>query len=146
MRDRRLLDGLIALVLTVALQVHLQVSDQADATALNVASALLLTLPFAARRRAPLLVVLVFAATAALNAILGGGLFDGEPPPLPSLIAGAAMFYSLGVHAENREAVIGALAGVVGFWTALLAKLKLRDRVQAVVLACESGVIAPGDS
>ena len=55
----------------------------------NAVGGLLLTLPLAARRRAPLAVAGVFAAAAALNAILGGGLFEGEPPPVASLLAGA---------------------------------------------------------
>lgn len=122
LRERLLLDGLLAAGLATALLLHLQLSDQTEATPLNLACALLLTLPLAARRRAPLAVALAFAATAALNAVLGGDLFAGEPPPFASLIAGAVTFYALGAHAEDRRAKVGAAAGVAGFWTAVIAK------------------------
>ena len=75
---------------------------------MNAVGGLLLTLPLAARRRAPLAVAGIFAAAAALNAILGGGLFEGEPPPFASLITGAVAFYSLGAHADDRPALVGA--------------------------------------
>ena len=45
---------------------------------------------------------------AALNAILGGGLFAGEPPPFASLVAGVVAFYSLGAHADDRARAAGA--------------------------------------
>jgi len=121
LRDTWLLDGLLAAALATALLLHLQLSDQTEATPLNVACALLLTLPLAARRRAPLAVALAFAATAALNAVLGGGLFAGEPPPFASLLAGAVTFYALGAYAQERQAQIGAVLGVAGFWTAVIA-------------------------
>jgi signal transduction histidine kinase len=120
LRETLLLDASIVLALSVALQVHMQVSDQTDASPLNVAAALLLTLPLAVRRRAPLLVAVLFAATAALSTALGGGLFVGEPPPFASLIAGAATFYALGMYAESRDAQIGAALGVAGLWTAVI--------------------------
>jgi signal transduction histidine kinase len=119
--DPRLLDGLIALVLTVELQLQMLLGDHPDRTLLNIAGGLLLTLPLAARRRAPLAVACVFAATAALNAILGGGLFEGEPPLVASLFAGAVAFYSLAAHAPDRRAMVGAGLGVAGLWTAVIA-------------------------
>ena len=121
LRDPRLLDWLIAVVLAGALELQLLLGDFAGASLVNAAGALLLTLPLAARRRAPLAVAVVFATTAALAAIVGGGLFDGEPPPLAALLAGAVTFYSLGVYAEDRAALAGAVAGVVGLWTAVIA-------------------------
>ncbi|HYH88697.1 MAG TPA: sensor histidine kinase [Solirubrobacteraceae bacterium] len=119
--DPRLLDGLLALVLTVALLRRLGPGEDADDTLVNVVGGLFLTLPLAARRRAPLAVTCTFAATAALNAILGGDLFAGEPPLPASLIAGAVTFYSLGAHAEERRAVVGAAVGLAGVWTAVIA-------------------------
>ena len=119
--DRRVLDGLLAIALAVALQLRL--AHGHDDTLVNVVGGLCLTLPLAARRRAPLAVACVFAATVALNAILGGGLYTDEPPPPPpsSLIAGAVMFYSLGAYAEERRALVGAALGVAGLWTAVIA-------------------------
>ena len=102
LRDPRLYDALLAVALTTALQLQLALGDHPGDALLNAVGGLLLTLPLAARRRAPLAVAGVFTATAALNALLGGGLFDGQPPPFACLIAGAVMFYSLGAHAEDR--------------------------------------------
>jgi len=119
--DPRLLDWLLALGLTVALQLQLQLGDREGGAAVNAAFGLLLTLPLAVRRRAPLAVVAVFTAAAALNAILGGGLFAGEPPPFASLASGVVAFYSLGAHATERDARVGAGIGVAGLWTTVIA-------------------------
>jgi signal transduction histidine kinase len=116
LRDTRLLDGLLAIAMATALQLHLQISDHVDAALVNVVGALGLTLPLAVRHRAPFAMAATFAATAVLNAIVGGGLFEGEPPPFPSLIAGAIVFYSLGAYAEDRPALIGACLGLAGLW------------------------------
>ena len=112
---------MLALALTVALQLRLGQADHPDDTLVNVVGGLFLTLPLAARRRAPLAVACIFAAATALNAILGGGLFAGEPPPPGSLIAGAVTFYSLGAHAEERRALVGAALGLPGLWIAVIA-------------------------
>ncbi|HYM57836.1 MAG TPA: sensor histidine kinase [Solirubrobacteraceae bacterium] len=121
LRDSWLLDGLIAVALATALELQLLLGDYAGGGLLDAAGGLLLTLPLAARRRAPLAVAGIFAATAALNAILGGGLFAGEPPPFASLVAGAVTFYSLGAHTEDRPALVGAGLGVAGLWSAVIA-------------------------
>jgi signal transduction histidine kinase len=119
--DTRLIDALLAVALATALELHLALGDHPGGTLVNAAGALLFTLPLAARRRAPLAVAAVFTAAAALNALLGGGLFAGEPPPFPSLLAGAVTFYSLGAHAEDRPALAGAALGVAGLWTGVIA-------------------------
>ena len=121
LRDTRVLDGLLAIALAALLQLQLALGDHGGGAVVNAACGLLLTLPLAARRRAPLAVAGAFTAAAALNAILGGGLFDGQPPPLASLFAGAATFYSLGAHAEDRLARIGAALGVAGLWATVIA-------------------------
>ena len=121
LRDTRLLDGLIALALATALELHLLLGDHPGGGLLDVVGGLALTLPLVLRRRTPLAVACVFAAAAALNAILGGGLFAGEPPPVASLIAGAVTFYSLGAHAADRPALAGAGLGVAGLWTTVIA-------------------------
>ena len=121
LRDPRLLDWLVAVVLAGALELQLRLGEFAGAALLNAASALLLTLPLAARRRAPLAVAVVYTTTAVLSAIVGAGLFDGEPPPFASLVAGALAFYSLGAYAEDRAALAGAGFGVAGLWTCVIA-------------------------
>ena len=138
LRDPRLLDWLIALILAVALELQLLLGDFAGGTLVNSVGALLLTLPLAARRRAPLAVAAVFTTTAALSAIVGGGLFDGEPPPFASLLAGAATFYSVGAYAEDRAALAGAVAGVAGLWTAVIAG---RDHVEIQIFLFSGGLI-----
>jgi signal transduction histidine kinase len=114
------LDALLAVALAVALQLRLALGDDSGHALVNIAGGLLLTLPLAARRRAPVAVAGVYTATAALSTILGGGLFAGEPPPFAPLAAGAITFYSLGAYAEERPALIGAAAGVAGLWVTVL--------------------------
>jgi signal transduction histidine kinase len=123
--DPRRLDLLIALGLATVLLLQIWLGDQISATAVDVVGGLLLTLPLAVRRRAPFAVAVVFAAAAALDAILGGpppaGLFDGEPPPFAPLGAGVITFYSLGAYASDRRALAGAAIGIAGVWAAVLA-------------------------
>lgn len=123
LRDTRVIDALIAFALALALVAHMVLrNDEAGSELLvDIGGGLLLALPLAARRSAPFAVACVFAAAAALSSALGGGLFDGEPPPFASLAAGAVAFYSLGAHAEDRRALIGAGVGVAGLWTAVIA-------------------------
>ena len=49
-------------------------------------------------------------------------------------------------HAEIAADLIVSETTVETDVARILMKLEVRDRVQAVVLACESGVVAPGDS
>ena len=119
LRDTRVIDGLLALALGTALVAHVALRGD-DALAVDAVSALALTLPLAARRRAPLHVTCAFSAVALLNAILGGSLFEGDPPAAASLLAGALTFYSLGAYAEDRPALAGAGIGVAGLWTGVL--------------------------
>ncbi|MEA2130917.1 MAG: hypothetical protein QOJ85_3808 [Solirubrobacteraceae bacterium] len=121
LRDTRVLDALLVLALTVALQLQLALGDHVGSAFVNAAGGLALTLPLAARRRGPLAVACVFTAGAVLNAILGGGLFDGQPPPFASLITGAVTFYSVGAYAEDGPARAGAAIGVAGLWATVIA-------------------------
>jgi signal transduction histidine kinase len=120
MREPRLLDWLIAVALAVALELHLVLRDEGSVAAVDIAGGLLLTLPLAARRRAPVVVAGVFVATAILNAAFGGGLFEGEPPPIAALLAGALAFYSVGAYCEDRLALSGVGIGVVAVWSSVL--------------------------
>ena len=118
--DPRVLDGLLALVLTVALQLQLVFGGAPDATAIAVLGGLALTLPLAWRRRHPLAVVLAYGAAAAASEALGGGTFDGEPPLAAALVTGAIAFYSLGAHAGERAGLAGLGLGVLGLWTTVV--------------------------
>ena len=97
---------------------------EAGAAPASVVGALAITLPLAWRRRAPLAVVLSFAVICPLQGLLGGELFEGDPPLFGALVAGALAFYSLAAHAPDRA---GARSG------------SLRRRRRAV----GTGVLAP---
>ena len=119
--DPRVVDRLLALALATTLQLQLALGDVPGASPVAVIGGLALTLPLAWRRRAPLAVALTFAAAAALQEILGGALFAGEPPLVAALVSGAVAFYSLGAYAAERAAVLGAAIGVAGLWTTVIA-------------------------
>jgi signal transduction histidine kinase len=114
--DARVVDALLALMLAIALELQLVLGDEPGASAVSVLAGLALTLPLAWRRRAPLAVVLAFAGVALVQAALGGGLFDGEPPLLAALVTGALAFYSVGAYEAERGAVAGVVIGVLGLW------------------------------
>jgi len=118
--DARVVDWLVAVVLTVALQLQLALGGAPDATPVAVLGGLVLTLALAWRRRAPLAVVLTYAAAAALGTALGAGIFDGEPPLGAALVTGAIAFYSVGAHAAERPALAGLALGILGLWTTVV--------------------------
>jgi signal transduction histidine kinase len=133
--DPRLVDGLIALALTIALQLQYAIADHPGPDAVNAVGGLLLTVPLAWRRRAPLAMICVFVAGAIANEALDGGLFsfpepDSAPgssqePPFASLVTGGVAFYSLGAHAEDRAAVIGVIVGVAGLWATVIVSAQI---------------------
>src|SRR5215217_3751267 len=99
LRDPRAADACLALGLAVALQLQLALGAEPGASPVGVIGGLGLTLPLALRRRAPLAVAMTFAASAVLQALLGGELYAGEPPLLAAIVAGGVAFYSLGAYA-----------------------------------------------
>jgi signal transduction histidine kinase len=107
----------------------------------DVIGGLLLTLPLAARRRAPVVVSVLFGATGILTSALGGGLFEGDPPPLGALLAGAIAFYSVGAYSEDRPALAGVSIGVVSVWSGVLVSGEID--VQSFVFSAGLVVIAP---
>jgi signal transduction histidine kinase len=115
-------DPSLAIVLAAGLQLELAVKGDVEGpTVLNVLIGLVLTLPLAWRRRAPLAVALAYVATSVMTTILGGGLFGGGVPLFTALVAGVLAFYALGAHAGGgRAAVLGAVAGVLGLWTGVI--------------------------
>ena len=120
-RDPRVLDGLLAFVLTAALQLQLALAGEPRATVVSVLGGLALTAPLVWRRRAPLAVVIAYASAAALQTALGGGIFDAEPPLAAALVTGAIAFYTLGAHVDDRPALAGLALGVLGLWTTVVA-------------------------
>jgi signal transduction histidine kinase len=114
-------DALLSLTLAVALELQVALGGEPGAAPASVIGAAAITLPLAWRRRAPLAVVLVYALISALQGLLGGELFAGDPPLIGALAAGVLAFYSLGAHAPDREATAGLVAGVAGMWTGVLA-------------------------
>ncbi len=140
------LDWLVAAVLAAALLIQLALHDTEGSTALNIAGGLLLTLPLAFRRRAPLVVIVIFGATAILNEALGGALFtfpesgapEQDPPLFASLVAGMVAFYSLGAYADDRPAAAGGLLGLSALWGTVFAS----DQVEFASFIWSGGVVA----
>ncbi|MEA2149192.1 MAG: hypothetical protein QOD69_1022 [Solirubrobacteraceae bacterium] len=121
LRDTRVLDVLLAVALAAALEVHLALRADGGDALVNAVGGLALTLPLAARRRAPVAVACTFTAVTVAQAILGGSLFDGQPPPPGALAAGIVTFWSLGAYVDDRAARIGAGIGIAGLWASILA-------------------------
>jgi len=136
--DARTIDGLLALVLAAALQLQLALGDEPGASAVAVIGGLGLTLPLAWRRRAPLAVALIFAAVAPLQGVLGGGLFDGEPPLLAALVTGGVAFYSLGAYATERAGIAGGATGILGLWTSVI----VSDHTDLQSFVFSAGIVA----
>jgi signal transduction histidine kinase len=145
MRSQRS-DWLLAAALAAALLLQLALHDTEGSAALNIAGGLLLTLPLAFRRQAPVAVIAIFCATAILNEALGGALFtfpeagapDQDPPLFASLAAGAVASYSVGVYADDRPAVAGLLLGVAGLWATVVAS----DQIEFANFIWSGGLIA----
>jgi signal transduction histidine kinase len=103
-------DLLIALVLTVATQLELQLVDAVeDPFAVQVASFALITVAVAWRRAAPLAAAVVVAIGFAVQVI-----FAGDAPVLGGLVAAILVTYSLGAYGTPRVVALGALALIGG--------------------------------
>jgi signal transduction histidine kinase len=122
--DPRLIDTLIALALAAFIAVQFAFGEQPgpEADVVNLITGPLLALTLVWRRRAPLSMIVAFAALTVTNEALGGGLFsfpesdsDGIAPFASLLTAGVA-FYSLGAYERERLATIGLVVGVAAFW------------------------------
>ena len=139
-------DWLLAAALAAALMLQLGLHGTEGSAALNIAGGLLLTLPLAFRRQAPVAVIAIFCATAILNEALGGALFtfpeagapDQDPPLFASLAAGVVASYSVGVYADDRPAVAGLLLGVAGLWATVVAS----DQIEFANFIWSGGLIA----
>jgi signal transduction histidine kinase len=124
--DPWLVDALIALALATLIELQFLLGDQPgrEADAVNLIGGLLLTVPLAWRRRAPLAMISAFVAAGVANEALGGALFSfpaaggshGEIPPFATLVTGVVAFYSLGAHADEGEARLGFVIGLGGLW------------------------------
>jgi signal transduction histidine kinase len=136
--SRRAQDALLAAALTVALEVQVFLSSHTEGAPVAVIGALGLTIPIAWRRSAPLAAVSVFAASSALQAALGGGVYEHAPPLHLALLAGIVVFYSLGAHAADRDARVGLAIGMAGYALTIVAAGHLA--VDSFLWAC--GLIA----
>jgi signal transduction histidine kinase len=126
--DPRIADVLIALGLAILIELQFILGDQPgqEADAVNLIGGLALTAPLAWRRRAPLAMISVFVVAGLANEALGGGLFSfpdgghGEVPPFATLVTGVVAFYSLGAHANDRDARVGLALGLAGLWATVV--------------------------
>jgi signal transduction histidine kinase len=122
--DPRLIDTLIALALAAFIAVQFAFGEQPgpEADVVNLITGPLLALTLVWRRRAPLAMMVAFAAITVTNEALGGGLFsfpesDGDGvAPFASLLTAGVAFYSLGAYERERLATIGLVVGVAAFW------------------------------
>jgi signal transduction histidine kinase len=114
-------DALLALALAVGLELQVVLGGEPGAAPASVVAAFAITATLAWRRSGPLAVVLAYALISALQGVLGGELFVGDPPLAGALAAGVLAFYSLGAHAPDREAAVGLVVGVAGMWAGVLA-------------------------
>jgi signal transduction histidine kinase len=111
----------------------------------NAILLLLFTLPLAWRRRAPTAVFAVVLASIALQVSLIDRAHSPQPPA-QHWIALLVVFYSLGVHAERRRAIVAGALGGGAFVVADLVDLvtgsaRLEDTVPAwFMLAAAYGV------
>jgi signal transduction histidine kinase len=119
MTDRRT-DALIALVLLAGMELQLAVGHPPGLEVLAIAGAVALAVPIVWRRSHPLAVAVAFAATSALQAAAGGGVYESAPPLAGAILAGAVVFYSLSTYAPDREARIGLAAGIAGLWATVV--------------------------
>jgi signal transduction histidine kinase len=76
----------------------------------NAVLLLLITVPLAWRRRAPTVVFVVVFASVGLQTSLIDHVHSDQPP-FQEWIALLVVFYSLGVHAERRRALVGGAVG-----------------------------------
>ncbi|MGH2985397.1 MAG: sensor histidine kinase [Solirubrobacterales bacterium] len=133
--DTRFVDGLIALALAILIELQFVWGDHpgAEPDAVNLVGGLLLALPLAWRRRAPVAMICAFVAAGFANEALGGGLFsfpepgdaDGTIPPFGSLVTAVVAFYSLGAHARERETTLGVVVGTAGFWAMVIVSVQV---------------------
>jgi signal transduction histidine kinase len=119
--SRRAQDALLAAALTVALELQVFLNSHTDGAPVAVIGALGLTIPIAWRRSAPLAMVAVFAGASVLQGALGGGVYEHAPPLHTALVAGVVVFYSLGAHADDRDARIGLGVGLAGYVLTIIA-------------------------
>ena len=109
------LDILLALGLAALVQLEIWGSDVTVPKALAVPVGLLMTLPLAWRRRAPLIVVAVVMA-----ALAGQTLLDSsEQPPQTPFLALVVAVYSVAAYTERPRALLG---GVVSLTVILLSE------------------------
>jgi signal transduction histidine kinase len=97
------LDALLALGLAILVQLEIWGSDVTVPKTLAVPVALLMTLPLAWRRRAPLAVVAVVMGALAVQSLLD----SSEQPPQTPFLALVVAVYSVAAYSDRTPALIG---------------------------------------
>jgi hypothetical protein len=118
--SRRAQDALVAAVLAVAIELQVFLSSHTHGAAVAVVGGLGLAIPIAWRRSAPLAMIAAFAAASVAQGALGGGVYNHAPPLHAALAAGVVAFFSLGAHAGDRDARLGLVIGILGYWLTIV--------------------------
>jgi signal transduction histidine kinase len=101
-------DALLALGLALLVQLEIWFTDVTVPKGLAVPAGLLMTLPLAWRRRAPLAVTVVLMGSWTAQSLLD----DSPQPPQIALLALLLALFSVSAHAERRRALAGGGASL----------------------------------
>jgi signal transduction histidine kinase len=107
-------DALLAAALAVSAQLELWTNPEMSPRGVLALCSLLMTVPLAWRRRAPLAAVTVVMAAGAAQSLLT----DAVPAPLSPLVASAIALYSVAAHGELRRALGGGAIALASVWIA----------------------------
>jgi signal transduction histidine kinase len=105
-------DALLAAALAVSAQLELWTNPEMIPRGVLAPCSLLMTVPLAWRRRAPLAAVAVVMAAGAAQALLT----DAVPAPLSPLVGTTIALYSVAAHAGLRRALAGGAITLASAW------------------------------
>jgi signal transduction histidine kinase len=129
-------EAVLAVGLTVALELELHPGPAAAVTAL------LITLPLALRLRFPLAVLTLVAAGTVATAALGGKPVNG---PILPVVAFLLALYAVGSRTRGVRLAAGAMVSFAGLFTALLVSSRnIGDSFALSILVTAAGLVVGG--
>ena len=108
-------DALLAAALAMSAQLELWTNPEMSPRAVLVPCSLLIAVPLAWRRRAPLTAVSVVMAAGAAQSLLT----DAVPAPLSPLVASTIALYSVAAHGDVLRALAGGAMALAAAWIAI---------------------------